>query len=93
MGTGFSSDQAAAIYAAAVRQGWRKPRAASKSNHLHLFCPDRNCAYMAAFSLSGRYRGRELQNQIAQMRRHGLVWDGRPATHTAPRLNRKATKA
>lgn len=89
MKIGFRSDQAQSLYTEAVKQGWRVPREPSRSGHTHLFCPRRGCHFMVAFSISGKYWGRELRNQITLMRRHGLAWGGRPGVHTAPRLNRK----
>jgi hypothetical protein len=85
---GFRSDQARELYEEAVRQKWRL-LPMKGSGHLYLGCPRQGCFFRMAFSLSGQYRPRELNNQITLMRRHGLTWRGRGGQHTAEKLNRK----
>jgi phage gp16-like protein len=41
------------------------------------------------FSGSDQYAVHKLHNTVAELRRHGFVWQGRGGKHTAERLNRK----
>jgi hypothetical protein len=84
----FRSDQARDLYNEAVRQRWR-PLSFGGSGHLFIGCPRKGCCFQVAFSTSGLYRPRELNNQICLMRRHGFTWQGRGGQHTAEKLNRK----
>lgn len=89
MARGFRSDQAKVLYDEAIRQGWWPPKDKGKSGHFFLRCPARRCAFEVPFSTTGKYNPRELKNQIAIMRRHGMVWQGRGGEHVAPRLNHR----
>lgn len=88
MGNGFTSDQLAALFREARRQGFIE-LPLSKNGHAYLRC--RRCPVRFSFTTTGNGSGRVFQNQVADLRRHGLLWQGRGGTHRAdiPHENRK----
>lgn len=83
MGSGFSSDILRNIYNSAVKQGF-KPLPYTNNGHIYLACPHPRCVSPnIAFSITGRGYHHEVQNQLAQLRRHAFNWR-RTAKHTSP---------
>ena len=62
------------LVAVARRQGWREER---RTRHIWLYAPDGQGTACIPTSTSD---WRAIHNAVAQLRRLGLVWDGRRAT-------------
>lgn len=84
---GFRGNDLYAVFKEGVGQGFI-PLFSKRTSHMYLACPQ--CKDRVMFSLSSTGSGNGKGNTIAALRRHGFIWQGRPATHTAP-IAEKAT--
>ena len=78
----FASDLVGQIYREGIRQNW-KPEEGRNSGHYYLYCPHPKCHFRKTFSLTENGSSHKAKNSIAEMRRHGFVWQGRGGQHVA----------
>lgn len=76
----FRSDRIRTLFRTAVAQGFQ-PGHFHGSGHAYLDCP--KCGGRIVFSTTCNGNGSKTRNAVAELRRHGFAWQGRPATHTA----------
>lgn len=88
----FRSTDMRKLYKEAVAQGFR-PIHGPRAPHVYLLCPHPDCHYRQTLSTTDTGVVRNLKNYIADLRRHGLIWQGRGGKHTAPVLNRLLSEA
>lgn len=77
----FRGNDLYSVFKEGVAQGF-VPFFSKRTSHAYLACPQ--CRDRIMFSITGTGGGNGKSNKVADLRRHGFVWQGRPAEHTAP---------
>lgn len=84
----FRSKTFRKIYLEGINQGFEGGYQQG-SKHYYLRCPKKDCGFACTFSSTvSDAHPEKVRNFVAEMRRHGFVWEGRGGEHTAPRLHR-----